>query len=342
MSTRNSGPIHGLPPIHLSPHAGSEAVDQRPAPRVSVVMPVFNGERFIAEAAESVLASDFRDFELLLLIDAGCTDGSAAVAARIAAGDPRVRVIAHPHVTPAVARNIGLDQARGEFVANLDCDDAMFPGRLSRQIEYLDRHPECVAVGSRALIVDAENRPVRMGVRAYSHEEIDGAHLDGRGGTIMNPTATFRRAAALSISGYSADLLTTGEDHDFWLRLAEVGRLVNRPDVLIRYRIHDTNASIGATNRERRLAVTMEILGRAFARRGITDRAPAKKKAPPIRAWERWTDRALMRYYRGDRIGAAAAALVGVVLRPGSEAARVALASTLRTPPRWPSSPTRS
>jgi glycosyltransferase involved in cell wall biosynthesis len=305
------------------------------SPRVSVVMPVFNGERFIEEAVESVLASDFPDFELLLLIDAGCTDRSGAAAERAAAGDPRVRIVHHPHVTPAVARNIGLEQARGEFVANLDCDDAMFPERLSRQVAYLDSHPECVAVGSRALIVDAENRPVRMGVRAYTHEEIDGAHLDGRGGTIMNPTATFRRAAALSIEGYSAHLLTTGEDHDFWLRLAEVGRLVNLPDVLIRYRIHDSNASIGATNRDRRLAVTMEILSRAFARRGITDRAPAKLKAPPMRAWERWTDRALMRHYRGDRIGALASALVGVALGPGAPAARVALSSALRSPPRF-------
>jgi glycosyltransferase involved in cell wall biosynthesis len=333
MSTRHSGPFHGVPPVRLSPQDGGEVVDGRPAPRVSVVMPVFNGERFIAEAVASVLASEFADLELLLLIDAGCTDRSGAAAELAAEGDPRVRVIRHPHVTPAVARNIGLDQARGEFVANLDCDDAMFPDRLSRQVAYLDSHPECVAVGSRALIVDVENRPVRMGVRAYTHEEIDGAHLDGRGGTIMNPTATFRRDAALSIDGYSADLLTTGEDHDFWLRLAEVGRLVNLPDVLIRYRIHDKNASIGATNRERRLAVTMDILSRTFVRRGITDRVPAKKPAPPMRAWERWTDRALMRHYRGDRIGATLSALVGVALNPGAAAARVALASAIRPRP---------
>jgi glycosyltransferase involved in cell wall biosynthesis len=178
-------------------------------PRVSVVMPVFNGERFIAEAVESVLASDFHDLELLILLDGGTTDDSAAAATRAAAGDLRVRLIDHPHAAPSVARNIGLKEARGEFIANLDADDAMFPDRLGRQVAYLDSHPQCVGVGSRALIVDAENRPVRIGVRAFSHEEIDGAHLDGRGGTIMNPTATFRRQAAETIGGYSSDLLTT-------------------------------------------------------------------------------------------------------------------------------------
>src|SRR3954470_17142753 len=244
-------------------------------PRVSVVMPVYNGERFIAEAVESVLASDFTDFELLILVDGGTTDDSLAESERLAARDSRVRVIEHPHVAPSIARNIGLHEARGEFIANLDSDDAMFPERLGRQVAYLDRHPEVVAVGSRALIVDTVNRPVRVGVRAFTHDQIDGAHLDGRGGTIMNPTATFRRAAAQKIGGYSADLLTTGEDHDFWLRLAEVGQLVNLPDVLIRYRIHDKNASIGGTNSDRRLAITLEILRRTFERRGITNREPA-------------------------------------------------------------------
>jgi glycosyltransferase involved in cell wall biosynthesis len=304
-------------------------------PRVSVVMPVYNGERFLADAVGSVLASDYTDFELLVLVDGGSSDGSAAEAARLAATDRRVRVVEHPHAAPSIARNIGLHEARGEFVANLDSDDAMFPERLGRQVDYLDRHPECVAVGSRALIVDANDQPVRIGVRTYTHEAIDGAHLDGRGGTIMNPTATFRRAAALGMGGYSAHLLTTGEDHDFWLRLGEVGRLVNMPEVLTRYRIHDRNASIGGTNDERRLAVTMEILGRAFARRGITDRQPAKRKAPPARAWERWCDRALMRHFTGNRRSGVVAALVAVALRPTAPAARSALRTILRGPSRW-------
>jgi len=304
-------------------------------PRVSVVMPVYNGERFLAEAVESVLASDYKDFELLILVDGGTTDGSALEAARLAAKDSRIRVVEHPHAAPSIARNIGLHEARGEFVANLDSDDAMFPDRLGRQVAYLDRHPEVVAVGSRALIVDTVNRPVRVGVRAYTHEQIDGAHLDGRGGTIMNPTATFRKAAAMKIGGYSADLLTTGEDHDFWLRLAEVGRLENLPDVLIRYRIHDKNASIGGTNSDKRLAITLEILRRTFERRGITNREPAKHKGPPARAWERWCDRAVLRYYSGDRRGAATAAFVSVALRPTAPSARWALSTVFRGPSRW-------
>lgn len=305
-------------------------------PRVSVVMPVFNAERFIAEAVESVLASHYENFELLVLIDGGTTDGSAAEAARAAAGDPRVRLIEHEHVTPAVARNIGLREARGDLIANLDADDAMFPARLGRQVAYLDAHPECVAVGSRALIVDGQGRPTGIGVRAFTHEDIDHAHMEGRGGTIMNPTATFRRQAAGSIGGYSADLLTTGEDFDLWLRLAEVGRLANLPDVLIRYRTHDKNASLGDEGRERRKVVTLHILTRAFARRGITGRQPAKLKGPAAAAWERWTDRALLRYFSGNRLGAVAAALTAFTMNPGSPMTRAALGTVMSgAPPRW-------
>ena len=307
------------------------------SPRVSVVMPVFNGERFIAEAVESVLASQYGDFELLVLVDGGTTDGSAAEAARAAAGDTRVRIIDHPHVTPAVARNIGLAEARGEFVANLDCDDAMFPDRLGRQVAWLDAHPEYAAVGSRALIVDAAGRPTGIGVRAFTHEAIDSGHLAGRGGTIMNPTATYRRSAAEKIGGYSADVLTTGEDFDFWLRLAEVGKLANLPDVLIRYRTHDRNASVGEAGRAKRLAVTIEILTRTFARRGITDRQPAKLKAPPMTKGERWADSALLRFYSGDRMGAVGAALAAVAVQPSSPVTRAALAAVLgAAPARWP------
>jgi glycosyltransferase involved in cell wall biosynthesis len=230
---------------------------------------------------------------------------------------------------PSVARNIGLAEARGDLVANLDCDDAMFPDRLARQVAYLDSHPECVAVGSRVLVVDTEGNPVSVIIRALTHEAIDHEHIEGRGGAMPNPAATFRRQAALSIGGYSADLTSTGEDYDFWLRLSEVGRLANLPNVLIRYRVHDKNASVGDAGREKRRLMTLEILRRAFARRGITDREPAVLKGPPQQAWERWSNRALMHYFSGDRARAVPSAFLSVLLQPSAPAARSALRTVL-------------
>lgn len=305
------------------------------APRVSVVMPVYNGEQFIAEAVNSVLASNFHEFELLILDD-GSTDSSAAIATHVAAGDPRVRFIALSHGGIAATRNAALEDARTDLIANLDADDAMFPNRLERQVAYLDAHPECVAVGSRSVVVDAESRPVGIVGRYFSHEDIDRSLLDGNGGAIGNDSAMIRKRTALAVGGYAPQLQTTGEDHDMWLRLAEAGRLVCLPEILNRYRIHQTNASLGASSRERRLPVTLDNLARAFARRGITGRQPEKVPPRPMSRGERWRDRALLRYYSGDRRGAVVQALSTALLHPGTPG----MASTVRTiigsaPPRW-------
>ena len=291
-------------------------------------MPVYNGRRYIAEAVQSVLASDFRSLELLVLDD-GSTDGSADEALRAAAGDQRLRILALDHGGVGAARNTGLAEARGEFIANLDADDVMLPSRLACQVRFLDANPACVAVGSRALVVDAAGAPLRIGGRLYSHEAIDEAHLDGRPGAILNPTAMFRRQAALDIGGYAPHLRSTGEDHDLWLRLAEIGRVANLPEVLVRYRIHDANASLGAGTAERRLATTLDTLARAFERRGITGRTPARGSRPGTAAWERWSDRALLHHFSGRRRRAVMPAVAGWLLRPTSPGTRAALRTVL-------------
>ena len=298
-------------------------------PRVSVVMPAYNAERFVAEAVTSVLASRYRDLELLL-VDDGSTDGTVSEAIRAAAGDDRLRVIPVPHGGVAAARNAGLTHARGELIANLDADDAMFPERLERQVAFLDAHPECVAVGSRVLAIDANGRPIRVLIRHFTHEEIDAAHLNGLCGSLGNPTATFRKAAALRAGAYSSELHAVGEDHDFWLRMAEVGRLANLSDVLTRYRVHDANVSIAGTDREQQLAITMDTLTRAFARRGIADRVPAKQKAASLSAGERMGDAALLRHFTGDRTGALLRGVVAFAMSPTAAATRGALRAILR------------
>jgi glycosyltransferase involved in cell wall biosynthesis len=298
------------------------------SPRVSIVMPVYNGEQFIAEAVRSALASTFADIELLV-VDDGSTDASVAEATRAAAGDARLRVLSVPHGGVAAARNAALAAARGELIANLDADDVMFPDRVAQQVAFLDTHRGHVAVSVRLLIVDANGRPIRVLGRVFSHDAIDEELLGGNAAAIPNAGAMFRRQAALAIGGYSTHLSTTGEDHDLWLRLAEVGRLANLPDVLMRYRVHGANVSVGSDKFQQRLPITLDTLSRAFARRGITDRMPEKRPPRAAKLFERWTDEALLAHYRGERAGAIGRALVAVALNPFSAAARSALATVL-------------
>lgn len=300
-------------------------------PRVSVVMPVYNGERFIARAVTSVLASDFRDFELVVLDD-GSEDGSADAARRAAAGDERVRVVALPHGGVAAARNAGLREARAPLVANADADDVMLPDRLGRQVAYLDAHPEYVAVSARSLIVDGEGRPQRVAGRWFTHEDVDCWLLNGHGGAIGGESAMFRLEAARRVGGYAPHLQTTGEDHDLWLRLAEVGRLAVLPEVLTLYRVHGTNLSVGADSAARRLPITLDNLARAYARRGIAGREPAKIPSPPLRRAERLANAALVRAFARNRLGALPRALAAAALDPRDPGVRAALRTVIAGP----------
>lgn len=305
-------------------------------------MPVYNGEAFIAEAVASVFSSTFPDFELLL-VDDGSTDRSIAVARAACRDDARLRVITLAHGGVAQARRHALSAAQGEFIANLDADDAMFPERFVRQLSYLEQHPECVAVGSRAVVVNSASRPTGIGVSLFTHEEIDGSHMQGHGGGIWNPTAMIRRDVAQRVGGYLPSSHATGEDYDLWLRLAEAGKLANLRDVLVRYRVHGGNSSLSAEARQRRWAITHECLTRAYQRRGISTPLPSGPVAPKrLSAAERARNAALLAYYSGRRLQSvfrAASATAHVTSMPAS-------LSVLRTvlsaePPRWdvPSTP---
>lgn len=306
------------------------------APRVSVVMPVYNGARFLAEAIESVCRSTFRDFELLVLDDLS-SDNSAEIADRLAANDSRIRVLrmSERHGVSRI-RNVGVKESKGEYIANLDADDVMFPNRLSLQVAYLDSHPDCVALGARALVVDADGRPQSLAVRVFTHRDIDDWHMSGLGGGLGNPMAMFRKSAVEAIGGYTVSDDTAGEDYDLWLRLAEYGQLANLSDVLICYRVHDKNLSTRASEAEYRKRVTLEVLSRAFERRGIRDRKPARVEPKPMERFEVVRDEALLLYFRGNRMGSLLRALRACVHNPSAESVTGMVKTILAGPrPHW-------
>jgi len=205
-------------------------------PFVSVCMPVYNTERYIAEAVESILAQTYRNFEFIIADD-GSTDRSLAILERYAARDMRIRLSSSPNAGYLVRLNEMLHEARGDFIARMDADDVAMPERFSRQIDFLDAHPEVVVVGSRVLAIDSDGDPIAEFCTAQDHEEIDRAHLDIQGGFINHPVAMIRTDAIRTVGGYRADYWP-GEDVDLWLRLAEIGRLANMPERLLKFRRH--------------------------------------------------------------------------------------------------------
>ena len=210
-----------------------------PAPDISVVLPVFNGGKFLNEAISSIRNQTFRSFELIILND-GSTDQSIEVIKMHAAADPRIVVVDRENKGLVATLNEGVRLAKADFIARMDADDICAPHRFAKQVEYFTCYPECVAVGSRVELIDPEGLPIRLMVDGLKHEEIDTLNLQGQGLAIAHPTVMFRREAALQVEGYRIDY-KHAEDVDFFLRMAEVGILANLKDVLLQYRQHSNS-----------------------------------------------------------------------------------------------------
>ncbi len=144
------------------------------------------------------------------------------------------------------ALNDALKLARGEFIARMDADDISLPARFEKQLQFLEEHPDYVAVGTKAIVVDREGDPVTFREPPADHETIDGDHVKCLCGRIIHPTSMIRRQAIMAIGAYRPEF-EPAEDLDLFLRLGEKGRLANLREFLLKYRLHDKNASVTRT-----------------------------------------------------------------------------------------------
>ena len=235
------------------------------APRVSVILPVYNAEPYLAEAVQSILDQSFTDFEFLIHDD-GSTDGSLAILQDFAARDARIRVTSGPNQGVGVVPGLLIADARGALIARMDADDVCLPQRLEKQVAFLEAHPDHVMVAGWGLTMDAEGRFIAPGKLPVTHEDIDGRHLRGLT-TILQSAVTMRTKALQAAGGYNPEF-PNAEDLELWLRLAEVGKIANLPEVVIRIRIHDQ--SLSAVKQQQQADYCRRACEAAWARRGIT------------------------------------------------------------------------
>jgi glycosyltransferase involved in cell wall biosynthesis len=207
------------------------------APKVSVIMPLYNTIQFVGEAIDSILSQSFEDFELIL-VDNGSTDGSREYAMSLS--DNRIRVITESVRGPGTATNAGFAAGRAELFATMDSDDIAHPERLRLEVEFMDAHPEVVLLGTRfAFRVGSETVPVPPQPR--DHHQIRRALMQGQP-VICNPTTMARARAVSAVGGHHGP--GPGADFDFFLRMSEVGKLHNLPALLHYYRLHEGSTSI--------------------------------------------------------------------------------------------------
>ena len=183
------------------------------APRVSVIIPTYNRAGIIEEAVDSVLAQDFKDFELIV-VDDGSTDNTSEVLTTY--GDD-IRVLFQSNKGVSAARNRGITEASGKLIAFLDSDDLWLRQKLSRQVEFFRQRPD-------ALICQTEEVWVRNGVRVnpkQRHKKPSGMIFKpSLELCLVSPSAVMIRRDLLDTTGNFDETLPACEDYDLWLRIS--------------------------------------------------------------------------------------------------------------------------
>ncbi len=199
-------------------------------------MTVYNGERFLAEAVESVLGQTIRDLELIV-VDDGSTDSSPAILRDFAARDLRLRIVHRSHGGVAQAFRAGVAAAKFDLIARSDADDRMLPNRLERQLAFLRGHPELDLACSYSYFINVVGKRVGTSARAVDLERGKRELRPSLFVELTTSTTIFRKAAFFAVGGYRE--LAFADDRDLWGRFATAGRaFACQPEFLAEYRLH--------------------------------------------------------------------------------------------------------
>lgn len=251
-------------------------------PTITVAMSVYNGERFLTAAIESVLAQTFTDFEFLILDD-GSRDGTPAIIEAMAARDSRIRPIVRENRGLIASLNQLIAEARAPLIARMDADDVCLPERFERQVAFLAANPDYGVIGSWCDEIDENDQPWPVtctGPHHPSNHEDFLIAIDNGWPLLCHPAVTFRRDLVRSVGGYHS-AFSHCEDLDLWLRLATITRLASIPEPLIRYRHYDEQVSSRHAT-EQQIGAAIAKLAYRERRAGRTDPTEHLDRLPPL------------------------------------------------------------
>ena|SRR5690606_27498777 len=205
-------------------------------PTVSVIMPVYNGEQYLAESINSLLDQTFIDWELII-VDDGSTDQTSQIVRSFSQKDSRIRLVNHANNLGLVASlNDALLATAGKLIARQDADDLSAPERLERMVRFFQENLETGLIGSNGYYLDEGGKVVGDSDFPLDHEGIRKAILVEKS-PFFHGSWMFRRECIEKVGLYNS-LLFSGEDKDYWLRVGEQYETGNLPDKLYYYRVH--------------------------------------------------------------------------------------------------------
>jgi len=239
-------------------------------PEVSVIIPTYNSASYLIEAVESVFAQTYRDFEVLV-IDDGSTDETEQVMRCY--GAP-ARYLRQTNSGVAVARNRGIAESQGRYVAFLDADDTWLPHKLARQMEALRQQPHHRACYSAFTVVDAKLNPIGI-----SRSQRQGTALEDlltRGNIIGSICTVVGERSLFDLVGGFDPALSQCADWEMWVRLAAQTEFLYVDEPLVTYRQHGTNMSRNAPLLEHD---SLQVLGKGFAMPELSESLRTKRQA---------------------------------------------------------------
>ena len=203
---------------------------------VSVVMPIYNGEKYLSQAIESILAQTYTDFELIIVSEFGTNQASQAIIEQYAKADNRIVVIENEsRLGIAASLNRGLRAAKGEYIARMDGDDISLPQRLEKQVEFMDANQD-VAISCTRVSYIGEN-----GKKLYYKDNLSEDPDQIKADLLFfcfihHPSVMFRKSAIFEHDLLYDESYTAAEDHELWCRASRLVRIAAIPEVLLKYR----------------------------------------------------------------------------------------------------------
>jgi glycosyltransferase involved in cell wall biosynthesis len=237
--------------------------------QVSVIIPTYNSVKYVIAATESVLAQTFKDFEIIV-VDDGSTDETESV---LSLYQNKIRYIRQPNNGVAVARNRGIAESRGKYVAFLDADDTWLPNKLERQMNAMRQQTQYQACYSAFTVVDSDLNPLGIS-RSRRHGKaledlLTCGNIIGSICTVICVRSLFEKVGAFDPA------LSQCADWDMWVRLAAQTEFLYLDEPLVTYRQHGTNMSRDASLLEHD---SLRVLTKGFAMPELSAATKAKRQ----------------------------------------------------------------
>lgn len=251
-------------------------------PKITVIMPVYNGERYLREAIESILTQTFTDFEFII-IDDGSIDRTWSFLSEYAIKDHRIVLIQnHENIGLTKSLNKGLQTAGGAYIARQDADDISAPERLEKQAEYLDANPETGLVGTAYHLIDESGNYV-----STNHPELNDTAIRWRmlfRNAFIHTSVMIRRRVLTEKALFYSEDLPCSQDMDLWVQLMKYTHVANLKEPLVSLRRHDNSISTIQFEAQERIAT--EISYKQLLR-FLPDTSLLIKEVSILRKWHK-------------------------------------------------------